>query len=69
MLPDNTMLGSLMRYLRTPNRDFQPMGANMGVLPPLGGEIKDKKERYMGYAERSLRDLREFLAQEEKDHD
>ena len=69
MLPDNTMLGSLMRYLRTPNRDFQPMGANMGVLPPLGEEIKDKKERYMAYAERSLRDLREFLAQEEKDHD
>ncbi len=69
MLPDTTMLGSLMRYLRTPNKDFQPMGANMGVLPPLGEEIKDKKERYMAYAERSLRDLREFLAREEKNHD
>ena len=63
-LPDNTMLGSLMRYLATPNKDFQPMGANMGVLPPLGEEIKDKKERYMAYAERALAGMREFLARD-----
>ena len=60
-LPETTMLGALMKYLKTPNRDFQPMGANMGILPGLKGEIRDKKERYAGYASRSLRDLRAFL--------
>ena len=60
-LPDTTMLGALMKYLKTPNRDFQPMGANMGILPGLKDEIRDKKERYAGYASRSLRDLRAFL--------
>lgn len=60
-LPETTMLGALMKYLKTPNRDFQPMGANMGILPGLKDEIRDKKERYAGYASRSLRDLRAFL--------
>ncbi|MBQ1358411.1 MAG: FAD-dependent oxidoreductase, partial [Oscillospiraceae bacterium] len=60
-LPETTMLGALMKYLKTPNKDFQPMGANMGILPGLKDEIRDKKERYAGYASRSLRDLRAFL--------
>ena len=61
--PETTMLGALMSYLKTPNKDFQPMGANMGILPTLKDEIKDKKERYAGYASRSLRDLERFLAE------
>ena len=61
--PETTMLGALMSYLKMPNKDFQPMGANMGILPTLKDEIKDKKERYAGYASRSLRDLERFLAE------
>ena len=61
--PVTTMLGALMRYLNTPNKDIQPMGANMGILPSLKDVIKDKKERYAGYASRSLRDLERFLSQ------
>lgn len=64
-LPKETMLGALMHYLEVPNKDFQPMGANMGILPELGTEIKDKKERYEAYAERALEAMREFLAQDE----
>lgn len=63
-LPETTMLGALMRYLNTPNKDFQPMGANMGILPGLKDEIRDKKERYEGYASRSLRDLEAYLKEE-----
>jgi methylenetetrahydrofolate--tRNA-(uracil-5-)-methyltransferase len=62
-LPVETMLGSLMHYLETENRDFQPMGANMGILPPVG-EIKDKKERYGAYAERALNALDDWLEKE-----
>ncbi len=60
-LPETTMLGALMKYLNTPNKDFQPMGANMGILPSLKDEIRDKKERYAGYAARSLKDLEQFI--------
>ncbi len=60
-LPEDTMLGALMKYLRTPNKDFQPMGANMGLLPSLKEEIKDKKERYSGYADRALISLKRYL--------
>jgi len=60
-LPETTMLGALMRYLKTPNKDFQPMGANMGILPGLKDEIRDKKERYAGYASRALSDLKAYL--------
>ena len=29
------MCGALVQYLTTENKNFQPMGANMGILPPL----------------------------------
>ena len=31
--PADTMCGALLRYITTPTKDFQPMGANMGLLP------------------------------------
>ena len=34
--------------------NFQPMGANIGILPTLEEKIKDKRERYMAYAKRSI---------------
>ena len=33
------------------------MGANFGILPPLGAHIRDKRERYSELAQRALRDL------------
>jgi len=57
-LPKTTMLGSLAGYVSDESiTDFQPMGANMGLLPPLGEIIKNKKDRYLKLAERSLGDL------------
>ncbi len=55
---DYTVIGSLAKYISTPNAKFQPMNANFGILPPLeGNKIKDKKERYMKLAQRSLENL------------
>ena len=52
---ENTVIGSLAKYISTPNSKFQPMNANFGILPELEGKkIKDKKERYMKLTERSL---------------
>ena len=53
--PIETMLGALSRHVsNTATADFQPMGANFGILPPLDVEIRDKRQRYAALAERAL---------------
>lgn len=59
-LPKETMIGALTGYISDPTvTDFQPMGANFGVLPPLEEHIRDKKERYAALAQRALMKLEE----------
>ena len=60
VLPETTMLGALTRYVCDESvLDFQPMGANMGILPPMPGKkIRDKQERYLAAAERAMADLK-----------
>ena len=54
-LPKETMIGSLCSYISDKwVKDFQPMGANFGILPPIEPHIKDKKERYSAFAKRSI---------------
>ncbi len=61
VLPNDTMIGALSRYISDASVDnFQPMGANFGVLPPLPDKIKDKQERYMQLANRGMNSLKEF---------
>ena len=62
-LPKDCMTGALSVYISDPFNDgkFQPMGANMGILPDIGTRIKDKKERYGAYAARGLESLRREL--------
>ena len=43
-----------MAYLTAENKHFQPMGANMGILPPLADRPRDKRLRYLAQAERAL---------------
>lgn len=53
-----TVIGALAKYVSTPNEKFQPMNANFGILPELEGKrIRDKKERYLQLAKRSLESL------------
>jgi methylenetetrahydrofolate--tRNA-(uracil-5-)-methyltransferase len=58
-LPQTTMLGALCHYITHADlKDFQPMKANFGILPPLEPSSKiGKRERGKAYAERSLEDL------------
>ncbi len=43
-LPQTTMLGALCHYItHAKPKDFQPMKANFGILPPL--ELSGKKKR------------------------
>lgn len=62
-LPKDTMLGGLSNYISDDFvTNFQPMGANMGILPELGYRIKNKQERYQKVAERGLESLRQYLS-------
>ncbi len=59
VLPETTMMGALSRYISDESvKDFQPMGANFGVLPPVGVRIRDKAARYQALADRALSALR-----------
>jgi methylenetetrahydrofolate--tRNA-(uracil-5-)-methyltransferase len=62
-LPSTTMLGALCHYVTHADlKDFQPMKANFGILPPLTTESKiGKRERGKAYAERALADLSNLL--------
>lgn len=61
-LPEITMTGALSRYISDETvKNFQPMGANFGVLPPIEPKIRDKKERYAKIAERAVNALREMI--------
>ena len=61
LLPETTMMGALSRYVSGyGGKDFQPMGANFGVLPPLSEKIRDKRQRYMALSQRGLADLERY---------
>lgn len=56
ILPKYTMIGALLGYITDETvENFQPMGANFGIIPSLETKIRDKRERYMALAERSLK--------------
>jgi methylenetetrahydrofolate--tRNA-(uracil-5-)-methyltransferase len=61
-LPEVSMTGALCRYISDESvLDFQPMGANMGLLPPLTEPIKDKRLKYEKLAERALKSLKSTI--------
>jgi methylenetetrahydrofolate--tRNA-(uracil-5-)-methyltransferase len=60
--PATTALGSLLAYITDPARkDFQPMNANFGVIPPIGSRIKGREKKQI-MADRALKDLDNWLA-------
>lgn len=64
ILPTDTMIGALSHYISDESvTDFQPMGANMGILPPCPTRIKDKQERYRIVAEAALTSLDKAIAE------
>ncbi len=61
--PADTMLGALCYYVtNTEPKHFQPMKANLGILPPLKLKIKNKRRRKQAYAERAAESMMSALA-------
>lgn len=71
-LPETTALGALCRYVtHVDMKDFQPMKANFGILPPLEnttwcdarGHLRHlgRRDRARAFAERAGKDLETFL--------
>ena len=63
VLPAETMIGALCDYVSCGDsiHDFQPMGANFGILPSLETHIRDKKLRYEALAQRGLEALKNII--------
>ncbi|WP_088241583.1 FADH(2)-oxidizing methylenetetrahydrofolate--tRNA-(uracil(54)-C(5))-methyltransferase TrmFO [Calothrix rhizosoleniae] len=56
--PPTTMMGALFDFISSASpKHFQPMPPNFGIIPELGKKIKNKRERYGVYRDRSLTDL------------
>jgi methylenetetrahydrofolate--tRNA-(uracil-5-)-methyltransferase len=63
-LPRTTMIGALLHYVtHAEPENFQPMKANMGLLPEMEEQIRGKANRYAAYAERGRRDFAAYLDQ------
>lgn len=58
-LPDVTMMGALFEFISTADaKHFQPMPPNFGIIPPFPEKIRNKRERYQAYANRSIEALK-----------
>lgn len=62
--PEQTMLGALCRHVSaSQSKNFQPMGANFGILPQLPQKIRDKKLRYEAIAARGVQAMEQAIAE------
>ena len=60
--PVDTMIGALASYISDPTvKKFQPMGANLGILPELAQRPRDKRERAAAYAARALDSMTQYI--------
>lgn len=58
IFPKTTVIGALAGYISDESvLKFQPMGANLGILPPLQNKVRDKKIKAQLLSERALADL------------
>ncbi len=61
--PPTTMLGALCQYVTHADpKDFQPMKANYGILPPLESSPRGKRDRYRAFSERALQNMQSFIS-------
>lgn len=61
--PKNSIIGSMAHYVsHCDPKNFQPMNANLGLLPELGYKHK-KKERKELYAKRALEEMSAFISE------
>lgn len=61
-LPKTTMMGALLHYItHAEAKNFQPMKANFGIMPPTETKVRNKRARYQAYADRALTALEDTL--------
>lgn len=64
IFPRTTIIGALLYYISHADpKDFQPMKANFGLIPPLDERVRRKRERYQAYAHRALSDLQPYISE------
>jgi methylenetetrahydrofolate--tRNA-(uracil-5-)-methyltransferase len=62
VFPAETAIGSLCRYVSTPQKDFAPMNINFGLLPPMEVPRKTAKaDKQRMYCERAMEALEAML--------
>ncbi len=59
-MPETTLFGGLMKYVTSPNMNFQPMHVGFPLLPVIEG-IRDKQKRKEAYAGRALTDMEQYV--------
>ena len=67
IFPETTMIGALSKYIATPNKKFQPMNANFGILPSLNERTRDKKLKYEMLANRAIKEMNKIGLQQFSD--
>lgn len=65
ILDDRSSIGAIINYITEEKKNFQPMGANFGVIRSLDMRIKDKRERYLKISEIALEYLESELKRDE----
>lgn len=61
VLPQTTMIGSLISYITDTQTGFSPMHVSFSLVPPLDNPPRDKQQRKHAYSERAISDLALFL--------
>jgi methylenetetrahydrofolate--tRNA-(uracil-5-)-methyltransferase len=63
VFPDDTAIGSLVRYVTTAQREFAPMNATWGLFPPLDEPLRhaDKRARARSHLARARASFARFL--------
>jgi len=63
IFPEDTAIGSLVRYVTTPQREFAPMNATWGLFPPLDDPLRraDKRARARSHLARARGSFARFL--------
>ncbi|MCX7568505.1 FADH(2)-oxidizing methylenetetrahydrofolate--tRNA-(uracil(54)-C(5))-methyltransferase TrmFO [Tumebacillus sp. DT12] len=62
VFPEDTAVGAMAHYItHTSAKNFQPMNATFGLLPPLGKKIRNKQEKNEMISARALDSLAQFV--------
>ncbi len=56
-----TISGSLIKYITSTIKDFQPMHVSFSLLPPLTTKIRNKKERKLEYSKRARENIHKYI--------